>query len=201
MMDYPSNSHKSKLAAQKAQEEKKLEKVISGTAKVRKKSELSKLKDTFISEDASKVKSYIFVDVLIPAIKKAVSDIVTNGIDMILYGEAGRSKKNSAASKVSYRSYYDRDRDDRRQSPAPRVGYSYDDVVVDTYGEAESVIDRMNEVIEMYGMVSVADFYELVDVKGNYTDNRYGWTNLRSAEPVRVKDGYVIRLPRAVPLN
>ena len=67
------------------------------------------------------MKSYIVMDVLVPAIKKAISDIVTNGIDMILYGEAGKSKKNSTASKVSYQKFYDGGKKDYTASKVERV--------------------------------------------------------------------------------
>ena len=53
----------------------------------------------------------------------------------------------------------------------------------------------------MYGTVSVADLYDLVGISGNYTDNKYGWTNIRNAEPIRVRDGYMLKLPKALPLN
>lgn len=201
MEEYKSNSHKSKEEQRTA--EKKIEKVVSGSVKARKKSEIQKFADVFIQEDAQKVKSYILMDVLVPAIKKAISDIVTNGVDMILYGEVGRTKKNGAASKVSYRSYYDK-RDDRwdYSSNKTRTGYEYDDIVLDNRGEAEEVLARMDELVATYGLVSVADFYDLVGITGNYTDNKYGWTDIRSASVVRAHGGgYMIKLPRALPLN
>lgn len=49
--------------------------------------------------------------------------------------------------------------------------------------------------------MSVADLYDLVGINGNYTDNKYGWFNIRTASVVRVRDGYMIKLPKAVPLN
>lgn len=198
MEDYTSNSHKSR-EAKREPERKRVEKVVSGNVKSRKKNEIRKLADVFISEDVENVKSYILLDVLVPAVKKAVSDIVTNGIDMILYGDSGRGKKNSPASRVSYRSYYNRDRD--RQSARIRSGYAYEDVILDSRGEAEEVLVRMDELMDTYGIVSVSDFYELVGISSNYTDNKYGWTDIRSAKTIRVKDGYMIKLPRAMPLD
>ena len=59
----------------------------------------------------------------------------------------------------------------------------------------------MCEAIETYQMVSVADLYDLVGVTGDYTDNKYGWTNLRNAKVVRVRDGYMIDLPKALPIQ
>lgn len=189
---------KNKLVERK--ERKPISKVTKGKVKVKKKSELHKLADTFISEDAAKVKSYVIGDVLIPAIKKAISDIVTNGIDMILYGEAGHSKRSSS-SRISYSKYYDDRRDDRRSSTsASRSRYDYDDVIFETRDEAKEVLERMDELIDLYGVASIADFYDLAGITGNYTDNKYGWTNLASADVVRVRDGYTIKLPRVRPL-
>lgn len=200
MEEYKPNSCKYK--EEQLVSEKKVDKVVSGSVKARKKSEIQKFADVFIQEDVQKVKSYILMDVLAPAVKKAISDIVTNGIDMILYGETGRTKKSGSASKVSYRSYYDR-QDERRDyaSNRTRTGYDYDNIILDNRGEAEEVLSRMDELISTYGLVSVADFYDLVGVTGNYTDNKYGWTNIRNASVVRAYDGYMIKLPRALPLN
>lgn len=199
MEEYKSNSDK----ARKEQSEKKVEAVITGTAKTRKKGEMQKFADVFIAEDANNVKSYILMEVIVPAVKKAISDIVTTGIDMILYGEAGRSKR-STANKVSYRNYYDQSSERvRAGSGSPRrAGIDYDDIVFDTRGDAESVLDAMHDIIAQYGTVSVADLYDLARVPNdNFTMNRYGWTNLNDAQPVRVRDGYILKLPRVVPLN
>lgn len=200
MEDYKSNSDR----ARQEQSQKKVEAVISGSAKTRKKSEIQKLTDVFIAEDAHNVKSYILMEVIVPAVKKAVSDIVTTGIDMILYGESNRSKKNSTASKVSYRNFYERDKDRVYAGSATdrRNGFDYDDILFTTRGDAEAVLDAMNDIISQFGTVSVSDFYDLARVPNdNFTMNRYGWTNIGGATAVRVRDGYILKLPRAIPLN
>lgn len=203
MDEYTPNSHKFKEESKVVPEEKKkIEKVVTGAVKTKKKSGLSKFADNFISEDAKNVKSYICTDVLIPAAKKAISDIVTDGISMILYGGTGR-KKSSSVANVSYRSYYDRDSRDRyaADNPRTRTGYNYDDIVLESRGEAEEVIRQMMELVETYDVVSVADLYDLVGMSSQYTDNNYGWTNVRNAEVVRVRDGYMLKLPKVLPIK
>lgn len=199
MSVYEPNSHRHKEEQAEARE-KRVDKVIKGTAKTRKKSEISKIGEVFISEDVNKVKSYVLMDVLVPAIKKAISDIVTNGIDMILYGESGRTNKDRRSSNyVSYRDYSRRDdrRSDRDEDTPRRNNFNVEDIVFESKGEALAVIDQMSDLIEKYNEVSVADFYDMVDITAPYTSNRYGWTSVRYAEPVRVRDGYIIKLPRA----
>lgn len=206
MENYKSNSHKSKEAARVSSEEKEIKKVVSGKVTTKNKSEIQKLADVFISEDVANVKSYVLMDVLVPAIKKAISDIVTNGIDMILYGETGHSAKKRNGAKVSYGQYYDRDRDRDHSSSYVRSGskssFDYDDIVFETRGDAELVINQMEEIISRYGFVSVSDLYDMADLTAPYTANKYGWTDVRTAEPVRARGGgYVIKLPRALPYD
>lgn len=200
---YPSKSHASKEVEQVTKDDgKRVEKVIRGTVKTKKKNDnVKKFTDVFISEDIENVKSYIFMDIFVPAIKKAISDIFSNGIDMLLYGDSGKSRKRTPADRVSYRSY-DRAYDRRDYNATrPRTRYSYDEIILDNRGEAQAVLDGMYEVLDMYGMVRVADFYDLVGVTGNPQDNNYGWTSLQSADIIRVRDGFVIKLPRALPIQ
>lgn len=203
MDNYTPNSKKFK-AEQKEAQEKKVEKIVQGSVKTKKKNEMSKFKDALISEDARNVKSYIFSDVIIPAAKKLISDIVKDGIEMILYGGISPRNKNSNGTRTSYISYnsYSSGRDDRRIESRNRVsGYSLDNIFLDNRGEAEEVLTRMDELIDSYDQVTVGDLYDLLGITGSYTDNKYGWTNLRGARVVHTRDGYVLDLPRPIVLN
>lgn len=197
MDEYKSNSHKSRQNQNDDIPEKKVEKVVSGSVKSKKKNGLQKITNVFVPEDVDDVKSYIFEDIVVPAVK----DIILDAVRAFLGVNGTSIGRSSTSSKVSYRKYYD-DRDRRDSTPArTRTGYDYDDIILETRGEAEDVLERMEELIDMYQLVSVADFYDLVGVSGNYTDNKYGWTNVRNASVVRVRDGYMIKLPKALPLN
>lgn len=205
----PDNSYKARTEAKQAQQTqqvqasdgKRAEKVVHGKVKA-KKNEMRKLADVFISEDAANVKNYILMDVLVPSIKKAIYDIIVNSLDMSLFGSRGNGGKRPTADKISYRDYNSVSRrDDRGSGSRTTTGYSYDDIVLETRGEAEAVLARMDELMEEYEIVRVADLYDLVGVTGEYTDNKYGWTNIRNAEIVRVRDGYMIKMPRALPIR
>lgn len=198
MEEFKSNSDKSRME----EREKKIEKVVTGTTKVKKKSAFRKFADLFIPSDVTDVKSYIFETIIIPASKKVVSDV----IDAMLYGETGRSSRGRSSGKISYRDYYEgedrrRDRDGGRYSQR-RSDFDYDDVIFEDYGDAEATLDRMYEAIERYHVVSIADYYDMADVSNtNFMLNKYGWFDIHGAKIVRVSDGWIIRLPKAVPLN
>ena len=204
----PDNSHTNRAGKKESTEGrvestegKRAEKVVHGKVKT-KKNEMRKLADVFISEDAVNVKNYILLDVIVPSVKKAIYELIVGALDMTLYGGRGNGKRPTA-DKVSYRDYNGVSRRDDRSYGVPRTasGYSYDDIVVETRGEAEAVLSRMDEIMEEYEIVRVADLYDLVGITGDYTDNKYGWTNIRNAKIVRVRDGYKIDMPRALPIR
>lgn len=196
MPEYPNNSHSAR-----ENPEKKMGKVVTGEVKTRKKSEAKKLANTFLPDDVTSVKSYILMDVIVPGIKNAIVDVVS----IMLFGEAGRiGGKKANGSKVSYQRYYDDRRDDRRDYARPRAagGYDFDDIVFELRGDAELVLDQLEAAINQFGIASVADLYDLAGkTSPRYTDNKYGWTDIRSARVVRIRDGYILQLPKAVQIT
>lgn len=196
------NSHKYK---EEQRQEAKKEKVINGSASRKKKSEASKLAGNIISEDAHDIKDYIFQDVLIPSLKKTIFDMVTNGIDMLLYGEVRDNKRRGTSSgRVSYVDYYDsRTKRDNVRHARSRSSYDFDDIEFESFAEADSVLDRMQEQIDRFdGCVSVADMYEFSGLEPDFTDYKYGWTSLRGISPIRTRNGkYILKMPKASPLN
>jgi len=191
MEEYQSNSHKSKETLTK-----KVEKPVVTGARTKKKSELRKLADIFIPEDVESVRSYILLDVIVPLIKKGITSIV----DVLLYGEARSDTKKDSASRVSYRSYYEnRDRDDRSRGIAPKL--TDVNIVVDSRAEAESIISGLEQIIDVYGFASVADMCDLADLEHNYTDNKYGWTSVKTAKIIPRRDGWEIEMPKRMPID
>lgn len=202
---YTPNSHKYKEQQKEAATvEKRVQKVVKSPAKT-KTNEVRKFADIFISEDVSNVKNYIFMDVLVPAIKKAIYDIVTNGIDMFLYGGSGKGKSSSNGARVSYRSYYDQKNNNSSyrgsENTKSHSGFEYDDIIFDTRGDAEATKQQMQDIVARYGIVTVGDLYEMAGLDAPYTAQKYGWMDVSSADTQRVRDGYVLRLPRPVPID
>lgn len=200
MPEYPNNSHSAR--ENHASPDKKMGKVVTGAAKTRKKSEVKKFANTFLPDDVTSVKSYILMDIVVPGLKNAIADVVS----IMLFGETGRiGGKKGNGSKVSYQRYYDDRRDDRRNYARPRApgGYDYDDIIFESRGDADIVLDQLEAAINQFGLASVLDLYDLAGITcpTSYTADKYGWTDIRSAKVVRVRDGYVLELPRAVQIT
>ena len=199
MNDIKPNSHKYKA---ENSEKKKIEPVVKSGAKLRKRNELQKVAGSIISEDAKSVKSYILMDVLVPAIKDAIEDIVTNGIRMLLRGDtsARRSGPSGGISHISYNKAYDRR--DRSSLDRPRGVMDFDDLILPTRYEAEEVLRSLDDLIETYRIVSVADMYEAAGIRDfEYTARNYGWKDIRRAEVVHVRNGYWLKMPNVSPID
>ena len=206
MTEYQSNSHRSKeLKAEAEKQERKVQKVVSGPVKT-KENGGRKLASIFISDEASTVKDYVVNDVIVPNIKNIIVDALTGAIHRIFGVDGGgrSSGSSSSHSRVSYRRYYDERRDDPRDRD--RYGESHrwdrDDIIFPSRRDAEAVRDEMLDVIEEYGLISVADMYEMAGLTSPPAQSfKYGWTSIRTSEVVHVRDGYIIKLPKAVRID
>lgn len=202
-MDFPSNSKERRSEEPK----KKVTKVVTGSVEVRKKSALQ----TFFGDDLENVGSYILNDVVIPALKNTISEVVGNGIDMLLFGStySGSGRRRGRSSYVTYSSFgsrygKERDRDDRERSyqrTGRDRGRDLESVIFDTRSDAEEVLSQLVDFVVDYGEATVADFYDLAGISGEFTDNKYGWESLDGARVERdTFGGYHIRFPRVRPL-
>lgn len=126
-----------------------------------------------------------------------------DGIDMIMYGAAGTSgRRSGTADYVSYREYSARD--DRIRDARKRTGLEFDELVFENCGDAKAVLSQMRDVIRRYGVVTVADLYDMANpnITPPYTSNKYGWVNLQNAEPLCVRGGgWILKLPPAMPIE
>lgn len=197
--EFPGNSHKSKERTEIV----KSKKIIKGTVKKRKPSLGKKMKDEFISTDSHSVMSYLLEDVFIPAAKETIANIVSGGIEMILFGGSSSdrgSNRQRNKSRVSYESYYDR-KESRYSNRNRSSVQSFDEVIFDSRVEAEDVLSAMIDDIDEYGITTVGNFYDLIGERTTPSDFKWGWETLRSARIDRVRDGYVISLPRVVAVD
>lgn len=197
MENYAANSYLSKREAREEENDvpkKVVEKIVTNKVKIRKKSLLSRFTKSIIQGDVNSILLYIVDDVIVPAFKKSIHDTV----DILLYGEIGKPKKGSS-SRVAYNSIYD-GREPRRETKI-FPGYDFDEIVIETRGEAEEILSKMCEIIDAYGFTTVLDFYDMLDMTAPHTYNKYGWTDLKNASVYRVRDGYVIKFPRALPID
>lgn len=197
-INYEANSHRSKQEENRNPERQRAEKVVKGVVTKKKKTVGSK-----VAEDANNVKTYLLKDILIPSAKKLVVDLVRDGIEMMVYGSSGRrgDRDRPLADRVSYDKQYRRYEDRYPSEPRTRSKFDYDELEFRRKEDAETVLTRLDEMIEAYGQARVSDLYDLIGETCDYTYNSYGWTNLSTAKVVRYRDVYMLDMPRPLPLR
>ncbi len=115
--------------------------------------------------------------------------IVSDDLRELITKKISKRILNSIYGVPSYKSYY--------------KGSSYyhsEEPIFGSRVKANKVLDDMIDILEKYGVVTVAEFHELCDITSNYTDNLYGWVNLKEAEIIRIRAGYKLSLPLAIRL-
>lgn len=197
----PGNSDKAKEGASP-------EKKVIAKAKVQKRSSIKEALRTFFVQDLPEIAEHLVVDVAIPAAKNAITDMVTQGIQQLLYGEvdprrrstSGYTSYSRSSRDYSGRAYYESRRPERRE-PRQQKPTNVEDLVFDTRGDAVDVIEYIAETIEEYGQVSVADLMSSVGIQPRYTDERWGWTTTDAFELRQIREGWLVSADRPEPLK
>ena len=208
--EFPGNSYTSIKPRKESDVPEKVEgknKDNKGRVREKKRTVGERIADSFLATDKEEVREHLIFDWFIPGIKTIIEDL----IHMILYGDAsrgdGRIRRRDGESslrRVNYNSIYD-DRRRRDDEYISRRGSRKPELTFDRRSDAEQVLSGMSELIEDYGRATMKDFYNLVsevtygeiDIPTEYTMTRYGWSNLSAASITHVRDGYLLRMPRA----
>lgn len=215
MEEFPGNTKKSqetrKSVPKAAPKEKpKVEKVVTSEAKVVKKSFGAKFKETFLGGEFRSAKSYIASDVLLPALRNLIVDATTKGMERLIYGDTARRprQQNPNAPRVQYHNPVSRysGSSGRPSAMLPdqaphRRSRGAEDIVLVSREEAETVLERLNDIVDAYDVATVADLYDLVGLPSTYVDNSWGWFNLSYADVKQIREGYLIDLPQAEPIK
>lgn len=209
---FPGNSDRSKEKQIAKSAEPKREKAIKGEVTIKKKSLGRKLVDTFIGGTVDDALNYIVYDVAIPKGKEILLDAIRGGAETLIQGKKPTRHLVNDGGRV-YTDYngYSRSptivRENRsavtvnNPNRRPISKLTNNDIIFQSSGEAESVLDIMIDILEDQGSVSLADLYDLVGIKRSVTDENWGWTNLALATVDRIREGYSLNLPRPQYLN
>jgi hypothetical protein len=205
--EFPPNSQASK----RVPEDRKIERVTSGEVVRKKKSLRKRFSESLVAGDAKSATRYVVLDVLRPAIMDMVVEAVSSGFEKLIYGESRRYRGGSTSlahpnpyGQVNYTRYSTPSRlssSQRALSRQARARHDFDEIILESRAEAESVIDGLYEVVSRYESATVADLYELVGLAASHTDNKWGWTDIRGAGVSRGRDGYLLDLPDPISLD
>lgn len=219
MTEFPSNSQRPRKAlrsepAAEAAEKGKVEKVVEGEVIFRKKSMGKRFRETFIAEDGMTIREYAIYDILVPAIRDLFYDLTIGSVERALFrdgrpvGRGGfRASGRGAPGGVRYDLAARGGSHGRYDDPRPqmsrraRAAHDFEELIVPNRADAEAILTGLFDILDQYEAVKLTDLYELAGYSSNYTDERYGWTDLRGSRVVRTRQGYLLDLPRTEQLE
>ena len=69
------------------------------------------------------------------------------------------------------------------------------------YEDAKAVIDGLRNQVHQFKYATLGDFYDFAGQGTVTNDFNYGWKSIGDIRPERTKNGWVIRLPRPIPIE
>jgi hypothetical protein len=78
---------------------------------------------------------------------------------------------------------------------------NFTNIIFASHDEAEGVLISLCDVVDESGVVTVGDFYRFVGVDPEPLDEKWGWTEMKSAMVERVDDGFILLLPKMARLD
>jgi hypothetical protein len=157
-------------------------------------------------EGIPSIGSYVNDEIIKPAVKNIIYDAITSGLSRALNLDYRHPKSGhqtyGTQRPVNYanRSHTPSSRraphHEERKTVRPSR-YGVEDYVIEERYDAAHVLTTLTENADMYDNVSVADYYDLIGVASNFTDNSYGWTidTITQASILPVQGGYIIKFP------
>lgn len=217
--EFPSNSHNQREAKVRPassegvpKDGKSIKRITEGEVIRRKQPLTKRFKGIFFGGSAREAIGFVGMDVLVPAARDMISHSLTELIETMIFGQNRRPR---TFRPEPYRTNYNglsrpgnsygapawRNDPRRDMSPRSREVHNFDEIMLESRGEAEQVIDTLYEIVREYNQATVSDLYQLVGITSAYTDQKYGWTDLRGANVQHVRGAYLLNLPKPVPLD
>jgi len=207
--NYQGEPKKEKKAAEI--EPKVVEKIVTTDVIVKKKSIRRRFKEVFFGGDFKSAVRFVAADVLLPALRNMVADSGKAAIDRAIYGETRSQRRdpnyrsfvqynNPVSRNVTYSHLPDQPRYYPQAQTRP-IRPDDTQLVIVNRAEAESVVERMIDYADKYDVATVADLKGLIGEVPNNVDHKWGWTSLSTAQIRQVREGYLIDLPPAEPIQ
>lgn len=214
MTEFPGNSHSSKKPDPPKPRVAPL--IEEGAATKRKPALGRKMASTFFGADAKTAGAVVFAELVVPMIRNLLSETGTTFFQTMVHGvdgtsyygrqtgrsaATGRQKVVYGGNVVNAPAHPAMQNDKRRLNAKAKGLHDFSEIVVDDRGKAIDILESLRELIDMYEVAKVADFYQLCNISEDYTDHNWGWTDLRDAGVVRDRHGFRIVLPKPIKLN
>lgn len=167
-----------------------------------KKSKMNSLGKSVIQGNITDAITLAFTELIIPAGRDLLFNVVTSVSQTLIYGESEPPSTSNGVNRIPYSSISNYNRVGRPTSRVQKIRQRPEDgFIFERKSDADTIIEELREACDSFGVVTVQALYEICDKTAPYTANKYGWMNLDDARVERTRDGYVLKLPRSMPLD
>lgn len=210
-MDYPSNNKAAPNGPQKR--EKRIDSpVIEGKIVQRKPAMGKRVMAVFIAGDPKQAGRSMVQEVLIPSVRETLLAISKAYLESLFLGDRLRVTRRdvfgTASARVAYNNMHKGQQSQQRMPQQPkqltfqqRANHDFDEILLEERADATQVIASLQECIDNYGMARVSDLYDAVGITSDFTDEAWGWTDISGAGARIASGGYLLDLPKPIPLN
>jgi hypothetical protein len=212
--EFPSNTQRRvKRVAPPSKEELEVKQIVQGSVRRRKRSMSKRFFEMYGGGDFRSTAGTVILDILVPAAKDTVVDGFTMLIEGMIFGDAaprgrGSSRRGNVfrQGNVGHTPYHDprqmRRPEPRGMTPRGRGNFNFEEILLDTRVEADAILDEMFDMLKEYESVTVANLYGMLGIDARFTEHKYGWYDLSSAQVRRARGGgYLLDLPKPEPLD
>lgn len=167
-----------------------------------KKSKMDSLGKSVIQGSITDAIANAITDLIIPAGRDLLFNVVTSVSQTLIYGESDQPSVSNRVNRIPYSSISNYNRMGRPTSHVQKVRQLPEDgFIFERKSDADAALEHLHEACDTFGVVSVQALYEICEQTAPYTANKYGWMNLDDARVERTRGGYILKLPRSMPLD
>lgn len=160
-----------------------------------------RVRDAFLGDDDRTILEVVIQDIIKPSLRDLSFEAGQTALERVHYGSSRPYRRGGPPGNSSHpRNYNGISRGNGApmgvESRVGRRSRDFGEMVVDVRAEAQAIREGMYAILDEYGVVTVSDMYQLAKQPTQFTDRNWGWTDLMGAPVVRVRDGWLIDLPR-----
>lgn len=192
---FPANSDRSKV-------EKSTESKVIAKATEKKNRTVYKALSDFVVSDIPEVWEHLVIDVVIPTAKSMLTDMVTQGIQSLLYGNSAPKTRGS------YVTYGSRSTSSYTRASSPVTSRSQTrsvdrirDLEFESAQDLRDMLAFIAEVFDDREVLTVAELKEAAGLKVSYVDDRWGWGREANFRSVVDRGRQVLLVPSPEPLS
>lgn len=145
------------------------------------------------------IKQHLLWDIFIPWLQDTAHN-AWQGLGDVAFPGSGRTASKASNGVPEYYSYNEPYRYSNYNPWTASNGY-IPKMKPTTYKRCCEILESMHESIMRVGYATLLEFNSEVGNETYSTQHDYGWISIKGVEPIQVRGGWIIQMPKAVPID